>query len=299
MNIAKIVATNLCLTSTLVAAEVAISNIQEVKSFDQIPFSQFTKEDCLAFDLDDTTFCEGRNIMLNANFDPRKQFVEDIRTIAGNERVSFMYDNNNYQLVENILLDHLSDLGNRNVPTIGFTARRTGKATPDQQSSVEDSTLNILHKLNVNFQSPSFQNLEFEGMNTNNPNYKNSIADARLRDFQVPGNVMVKEGVIFCNNIDKGIVLGKIFETSEFFPKSFVFIDDKLTNLTAVSTAIEKVNERYQTNIQFRGYHYTQSLKMDSTINPDVVALQKEYLLKNEPVFLTDEDALALLEQNQ
>lgn len=300
MNIAKIAAASLCLTSSLVASEIAFSNIQEIESLDQIPFFKLTQNDCVAFDLDDTTFTPKRLIMRDPNFDEKKSFTEEIRKVAGNERVTFMYDHNDYQLVEESMLSHLSILNNLGVTTVGFTGRRPGKATSDQQTSNEDNTLDILHKLNVSFYSPYFQNMEFKGMNSSNPEYADSIMDKRVRPFDEPGNVMVKEDVIFCNNIYKAIVLGKIFETVEFFPETFVFIDDKLKNITEVSIAIDKINEKYKTNILYEGYFYTHAEKrMNNTINPDIASLQKEYLLKDNPVFLTDEEALALLEQNQ
>ena len=129
----------------------AEENIKTVKSFKLIPFKKLVSKDTLVlFDLDDTTFIEKIAIMRNINYDKRKKFVESIRSIAGNERVTFLYDNLEYQLVENCIREKLATPG---LQCIGFTARRTGKATSDQLSIIEDKTLAILSNLNINFKS--------------------------------------------------------------------------------------------------------------------------------------------------
>ena len=63
-----------------------------------MPYSTFSTNDVVAVDLDDATHIEARYIMRNANFDTRKSFIEEIREKGGNERVTYAYDNNTYQL---------------------------------------------------------------------------------------------------------------------------------------------------------------------------------------------------------
>lgn len=277
------------------SGHVAAKTIVEVESIEQIPFSKYTPKDFLGFDLDDTTFIQEQKIMRNANLDARKAFLDEIRDQEGNERVLFAYDNSKYQLVEEDLKAEVDKLNERKVTTFGFTARRTGKAIRDQKSIVEDDTLRIINQLNVNFHSNYFQNMTLDGMNPNNPTYATNIVDNRLRPFELPHDAMVKEGVIFTNNIDKGLVVGEVFKRSGVFPEIFGFVDDKKENLTSVEEAIKKINEKFTTTIKFEGYHYKRALKLDNTLNPDVVNLQKAELLKKDPRFLSEQEALQQL----
>lgn len=269
----------------------AATEIIEVNSIEDIPFDEFSRDDCVAFDLDDTVFTQKQKIMRNANFEARKDFLSSIRKQSGNERVSFVYDSSEYQLVEEALIDKLKELNVRGITNFGFTARRTGKATLDQKLFVEDDTLQILNKLEIRFKSDHFETMVLEGMNPNNPEYSEFIIDNRLKPFVNPHDVMVKDTVIFTNNIDKGLVLGKIFDQSSFFPKTFVFIDDKMKNHTSVEEAINKINQRFNQNIKFKGYFYTRVSSMDNQLDPDVVEFQRSAILQEEPWFPLDEEA--------
>lgn len=273
----------------------ASETIIEVESMSQIPFESFTSKDCIAFDLDDTTFIQKEKIMRNANLEARNAFIEEIREQAGNERVSFLYANSEYQLVEDCLRDEIEKLNERDVTTFGLTVRRTGKATEDQVRAVEDDTLRLLYSLDVQYKSNYFQNMTFTGMNPNNIVYTEFIVDTHLRPFALPHDVMVKDAVAFTNNLDKGLVLGEIFNQSDFFPETFALIDDKKANLTSVEEAIKKINEKFGKNIKIKLYYYTKASKLDNALNQAVVDLQKAELLKDNPRFLSEQEALKIL----
>lgn len=255
-------------------------NIRTIISLNEIPFEDFNLDDCVAFDLDDTVFIESIKIMRTTNYHKRKLFVEGLRCKGGNERVSFLFDNLTYQLVEDCILDKLKL---QNVNSFGFTARRTGKATPDQKILAEDKTLNLLKSLNVRFKS-IFNDCNFDGINESNPTYRNILIDSTLRPFDLPGDVMIRDQVVFCNNIDKGTVLKIIFDKFNYMPKHFILIDDKLENLLSVAKSIESFNP----NIQFIGYHYIGSNNFDSQVSDDIIAKQMEHLLQNPPILLGD-----------
>lgn len=268
------------------------AEIIEVDSIEQIPFSKYTSKDCMGFDFDDSLWTTEQKIMRRANFDARKAFLDEIRNQGGNERVSFAYDNSIYQLVEDGLKAEIDKLNKRQVMTFGFSARRTGKATKDQKTFVEDDTLGILKQLNINFQSNYLKNMALVGMNPTNPQYSTNRSNDRLSLFEEPHDAMVKDGVIFTNNIDKGLVLGEVFKRIGFFPETFALVDDLKKNHIAVEAAIEKINETFGTNIKYEGYYYTKASKLDNTLNPEVVKLQKAELLKENPRFLSEEEAL-------
>jgi hypothetical protein len=257
-----------------------------IKSLREINFEQFGEETLVLFDLDDTTFIEKLCIMRNINFADRKKFVETIREKKNNERVTFLYDHQPYQLIENDILKILSIDG---LHTLGFTARRTGRATADQKCTVEDNTLRILDSLNIKFRSNIIQNIEFKDVNTSNPIYTPSTIDTRLRPFDLPGNAMIKEHVVFCNNIDKGLIMELIHDKFNNF-KRFVLIDDKMENLLSMEKGILKSGK-----YEFIGYHYIASNLLDNNLNSEIIALQEKYLLDEIPQIITDDMAALLL----
>lgn len=283
----------------LVLTKISFSSdsINEIDSFSQIDFGKYTENDCFAFDLDDTVWVPTEKIMRNINFDERSKFLDEIRTISGNERVSYIYDTIPYQLVEEDLQGHIKNLNNNNIPTVAFTARRTGKATLDQKRMVEDDTIQIVQILGLKFNYRHFQTLELHNVNPNNPDFQEKIVDRRLKPFELSNNAMIKEGVIFTNNIDKGFVLGEIFNQGRFFPNRFILIDDKINNLKSVQEAIKNINERFNTSIAFEGFLYNGYLKLDNKIDPKIVEIQKQHFLQDQPSYISESKAKELLEK--
>jgi hypothetical protein len=278
-------------------AEVNKSDILMTETYNDIPFNTFASQDFVAFDLDDTIFIQKNRIMRNANSAARNKFIDSIREKSGNERVTFAYEKSPYQLVENCVSQCLKDLRERQIDTMGFTVRRTGIPTQDVKTTVQDDTLRILSELNVQFKSKNLNDTVLEGMNSLNQAYKEHIVDPKLKPFYITHDVMIKDQVIFTNNLDKGLVLGRLFEQSQFFPDTFHFIDDKEQNLISVRDAIAYINKKYDKSIAFRGYHYVHATKLDNTLQPDIIELQKTYMLTDDPIFLTDEEALKMLNQ--
>ena len=259
--------------------------MQEIKSLREILWEQFSKKDCIAFDLDETCFVQKDKIMRNFNSKERTEFLNELRALKGNERVTFAYDNSEYQLLEPDFLEILSQIQS---PIMGFTARRSGKATMEMKTTVEDDTIETLRKLGIDFQSAVFPDLQVPGMNQLNPEFEREVMDPKLRPFQVPGDVMIKSGVLFTNNLNKGLVLSKVFSLVDFVPETFVLIDDKISNLQSVDQTISEINLRLGTNIKFVGYHYTQYLEIDNQLDSNVVSQQKEALLEDPPRYLPD-----------
>lgn len=259
-----------------------------VNSFDQIPFPDLASDHTLVLvDLDDTTFIETLAVLRNANFDARKELVESVRSIAGSERVTFLYDNLEYQLVEKCLPEKLKT---HCLNSLGFTARRTGKASSDQTRTVEDATLSVLSSVGVQFSSNIIKDIEFGGMHSGNPDYKDLTVDTRFRPFEQPSGVMVKGGVVFCNNLDKGFVLESIFSHCGAQFNKLVLIDNEMKNHRAMMEAVAKLE-----GVVYVGYLYEGAKLLDNTLNPSMVKLQKASLLSDSPRLITDEEARTMI----
>jgi len=266
---------------------VMTSSIIRIKSIDEIPFHKYTSNDLIAYDLDDTVFVPIDKIMRTANAPQRTQFINDIRSKAGNERVTYTYDSSKYMLVEDCIKEKINKDG---LKSIAMTARRTGRPTADCTTPVEDKTLSILKELGISFRSDLFCDVEFDGLSYTNPIHIDNLIDKTLKPFDLPSNAMIKDGVLFTNNIMKGLVIGKLFDHFKFYPDTFVLIDDSEKNHQSMTKEIDELNKRLGLNIKFEGYHYTGATDLlDNTLNPNIVQLQKESLLKDDYQYLSDE----------
>ncbi|NGX62877.1 MAG: hypothetical protein KR126chlam6_00279 [Candidatus Anoxychlamydiales bacterium] len=94
------------------------------------------------------------------------------------------------------------------------------------------------------------------------------------------------KGILFANGINKGKVLESFFKKIEFYPKSIVFIDDKLHHLNEVKTFCSDAN------IKFLGLRYGY---LDEKVkNFDKTISDVQY--KNLKNIISDKDAKKMIE---
>lgn len=195
-----------------------MDNIYQISDLANIPFNNFTDNTLVAFDLDETVMCEAIGSM---NIYYRNNFIAILSEINADDsnkvddRLCYLFDHMPHKLVD----DTLPSILNGNLTTIGFTARLTGYPTAKSTMSAEDSTLDTLDKLNIRFTS-NFSDYEFDLM----PNVE--LIDPSFIPFSRPGKPMIKNNVLFTNNVNKGIILEMLFIHYGYFPKTFVMIDD-------------------------------------------------------------------------
>lgn len=161
--------------------------------------------------------------------------------------------------------------------------------------STELDTINVLLKLGIKFQSKRLEDFELDGVVYTNPVYIKHIIEPTLRPFDLPGLACIKQNVVFTNNIDKGIVLGKIFNRFEFVPSVFVLIDDKEKNHLSMIEAIDKINAEFGYEIKYEGYWYVGADLLDNVLDPYVVELQRNSILKEDYMWVSDLEACELL----
>lgn len=225
--------------------------------------------------------------MRDKNFEQRKEFLRRIREAGGPSKVDLVHSTTEYQLVEDNVTKYINALNKRNVETIGFTARRTGKATSTQDLTVEEYTETILYTLNIQFNPIHISDCSINMSST-------SANDSRYEPFKYSNGVLVSKGVIFTNNYNKGHVLNEIFNIFNFTPKTFVMFDDKFSNLESISDVIRSYNTKHNLSINFLGYHYIGADLLDNTVDPNIVRIQEERILQNNSCMLTDSEAYTL-----
>lgn len=260
-------------------------NIYQVSDINTIPFDNFTDNTLVAFDLDETVICEALNPM---NIYYRNNFIATLKEINADDpdkvddRLCHLFDHMPYKLVDDSLPGILSQ---HNLITIGFTARLTGFATSKCEISSEDLTLSTLNKLDIKF-TANFPDNIFDLM----PDVK--LIDPSFISFTRPGKPMIKNNVLFTNNVDKGTVLEMLFVHFGFFPQTFVMIDDNYKNLESAYNAITKINDILGHNIEFVGYHYTKYRETVVSLDPDIVKKQIDGLTADVPILYGDDGSL-------
>lgn len=243
-----------------------MNNIKTIKSFSEVNWTQFTQDHLMAFDLDDTLFLQTNRGMRNINVEYRNKLINKLREIGGEELVTKMFDQLEYQLTEPNLIDIINDLTNKNIETIGFTVRRTGLPNSTTIETVEYKTTNVLKKLNINL-TPK-QLLDCVLTDTNGLLLPDLVLDKKLQPFDSTTQALITNGVLFTNGLIKSYVLGKVFDKYKYFPKIFVFFDDKMYNHTDIMKEIELINKQYDTNIEYQGYLYTGAIELyDNSID--------------------------------
>ncbi|WP_231919506.1 DUF2608 domain-containing protein [Simkania negevensis] len=98
------------------------------------------------------------------------------------------------------------------------------------------------------------------------------------------GVAILKSGVIFAADFDKGAILMHAFDVIGEMPKQLIFIDDKRHNLTAVESAC------LARGIAFQGFEYVAVAENDPfPINLEKVDIQFR-VLENEKKWLSDQE---------
>jgi len=130
--------------------------------------------------------------------------------------------------VENTTIDVLRELRKREIVTIALTARSDTLVT---RTKVQ------LQKIDIDFDTENGFNRELT--------------------LDYPRPVLLKNGIVFCANNDKGSVLFSILTLINYHPKKIIFVDDKLDHLFEVEKAC------LRNAVNFIGIRYG---KLDSVV---------------------------------
>ena len=111
---------------------------------------------------------------------------------------------------------------------------------------IADRTTDQLHNIGIKFSAQKFNDL---ALNLAHP-------------------AILKSGILFSGNNDKGDSLISFFDTCNYHPKKVIFIDDKHKNLLSVENAI--LNRQ----IEFVGIRYSGADEKVKNFNPEAAAQQ-------------------------
>lgn len=231
MTLIQIFLISLAIPSLLLAKIEPIYSIKELESIE-------VRDNTLAaFDIDDTLTILHEPAFQRPNFKTHHSqlFSEIMETLTIEERLlAFTLP---LLMVEGDLIEAeapaiIKQLQNKGVKTIGLTA---AMACRIESSYVEDRRIEELKRVGIDFSFCELQDTY--------TNFKTPI----LGSYP-----LIKNGIIFTNDNDKGEVLIEFLQTLMWQPTLIVFVDDRIEHLHSV----EKALATYYPHIEFRGFHF-------------------------------------------
>lgn len=180
--------------------------------------------------------------------------------------VSQVFQRMPFCLVDEEVATLVSALQNRSIPMLGLTAMRTGPFGVIE--SMENWRVNQLRLLGIDFSGtfPQYAHLTWE---ESSPRF---------------GHPAIKEGVICCDHVPKGIVLTSFLQKIDWRPRQVLFIDDCLEFVQSVDAAMAKLN------IPCICVHYRAVEKMETPVDEALAHYQLKVLV-NEQIWLSDTEA--------
>jgi len=241
-------------------------SIATIKSFKEVDFDQVDTNALVIFDADDTLIFD---IVYKGTI--REQIFKKLKHRLSSKTLDILsgiiYEKRLPILVEPNIVDTLRKLKTRHVATVVLTNATTEKFAG----------------LDTSFEDWRIQDLAKTGLVFNDP-FKKTIAFNHLK-----GCPMLKAGIIFTADHDKGAILRQIFKKLGCSFNKIIFFDDKKENVFSVAKAAEILGIGYQGYV-YKGAEFAPKPKLDKKI--------EEYrfsILEKEHVWLTQQEALERL----
>lgn len=252
--------------SFLVAKIIEKNDLKDIQKY----FDHLDQQSLVLWDVDYTLMISTDKILLPGNeviySELISSYLDQEPNQRWNELISQIFIHSPIQLVDSKLPKIISSLQAKGIPTLAFTAMKTGSFGLIQ--SMENWRINQLHQLGINF-SQLFP--QYDGLNwKENTPYLGSPA--------------FKGGVLCSDSLPKGPVLKKFLTEIKQKPRRIIFFDDNLYCLKSVEKALKEMK------IPFIGIHYLATKEMKASIDMTIAHYQFQTLLE-KGIWLTDQEA--------
>jgi hypothetical protein len=232
-------------------------------------FYNATNDTLVIFDIDHVVAMPTDESSLNRS-SYRKQLWSKMRSQSKEASIEFYRSiatrASKWKLVDPCIISIIEDLEKRHIDIVALTSMQTGRFGVIEK--MENLRLINLSKLGINFSRSS-------------PIKDHIVATPLKGKYGVP---MIKDGVIFTAEQEKGKILEYMFKKSNYFPKNIIFIDDKLENIESV----KKMCQKY--NIKFHAIHYIAvSLMPEPLVDKNLEDLRFK-ILKEKSIWLDYEE---------
>ncbi len=265
VSMASLTTSAMVALSLPIIAENVVPQVFHIESLSQVSNNHPPKT-LFLFDIDDTIFDSFSMLGSKAW---RRYIVEATKKIDPSEN---WHDIFSYALaqkhplraVEEITSSFVQNLQSKEFVVCGFTSRERKLWYDMTQEGVDILTVQQLSSVDVNFNNGSVENI-YPDL-ARNPEYFN--------------------GVFFANIEPKGNYLLHLLKTSSFLPEKIVFIDDKLSQVESVASALAELG------IPHESYLYSATDKKGKSFNPLIANIQLYYFYdSNGEKALSDEEA--------
>lgn len=247
-----------------------LSTINKIHDFKEV-IEAIEKADetyLVLFDVDEVIVMDSDESRLTHDY--RKVLVNDIQKRLTIEQckllMSVVLKDRKAKFVNNDILTIFALLKEKNIPAMGLTKLSTGKF-----GIIEDMIewrVQELTSLKVNLQELS-------------PLHDEII----IKDFNAGyGDPILKGGIIYTAEYDKGGVLEYMLQKSNYSPKSIIFIDDVEENLFSLQETCSKLKINYQ------GFEFMGSAMIPEPDLDEQLEKIRFEVLEKELKWLTDEE---------
>jgi hypothetical protein len=226
------------------------------------------------FDINETlvTYTEPNRILRQTNC----HNLVKLKSIVKQERQDFskvfdyMFSTGGEQLIltDNNFPNMIYNIIAKGALCFAMTAIRTGQASETCDVVVEERWSNICKNLGIKFDNS--YDTTFSGLHEGDEGTE-ELKILKLDPFYKNNGAKIYDGIIYCNNIDKGHILERFMQYiklsfGEKYSKinKIIMVDDLIKNLDAMRLATEKLNE----NIEFIGCHYTKVEEDEKLLSP-------------------------------
>lgn len=254
------------LDSSLSAKIIEASHLEEVNEY----FDNLDSQSLVMWDVDHTLITPADPILQIGNESITREIYQRYLGNKTNENkkelISRIFSRLPYCLVDSRLPHLISSLQDKGIPTMAFTAMKTGSF--GVISSMEHWRFHQLKKVNIDFSDffPMYSGLNWQ------------VTSPKA------GSPAFRSGILCSDHLDKGPVLDKFLQEIAWKPTQVIFFDDTLACLTSVENTLRALN------IPFVGIHYHAAEAHITPIDPEI-AHRKYLTLVEKGIWLTDEEA--------
>ncbi len=257
-----------------------LAKIIEAHTIHQIEknFDRLSTRSLLIWDVDHTLICPKDKILSFGNEALALELSMRHFKTTDNQKwshlISLIFSQSSYRLVNPKIAELISSIQAKGIPTMAFTALGTG--TFGNIECLENMREHQLKKHKIDFTPFLSHCLSSEWGEIFFENYKPRF----------------KNGILYSDRLDKGIVFEKFFKELKWQPDLIIFIDDTYQCLTSVGKILKKLR------IPYLGIHYLESKNSPVQVNNDIANLQYQILSEKE-IWLSDEEAESQLHSNK
>lgn len=260
------------------------SEISDIKKISDIKMnaaltealSTYDEDTLVIFDLDNTVMMPNQYLGTHEWFDYlTKKYMdqEGLSKLAAGWKARIYWNKIqriiSLRLVEDDMKALIKDLQRRNFSIMGHTAR---SVTPTDERAMPYvpifDTLRQLEEVNIDLSE------------TTPVNESVVVQTEEISEFVKPA--VFSNGILFCENNDKGLALVKFFEITKKTPKKVIFFDDRIKNLESMKKALATVTNFY-------GIRYGGADTFVSSFNSDVVERQMTHFEKFGTIISNEE----------